>query len=206
MEKSTKRALSFSVLIAAAVIFGMVVASSVNVTPRSEAQRERPGAGPRRLGPAPVLRRHRRRDHVLGRLDHLDRDRQGIVEAASSTPFGGGQRQGRSRSSSSSDPSSAAARARTTNEEHKEQQGGTGFIISDDGYVVDELPRHRERRQGRGPAVQPREGDGPDRRARSRDRPGAAQDRRQAASEPARRSATPTGSASASGSWRSAIP
>ena len=40
MEKSTKRALSFSALIAAAVVFGMVVASSVNITPRSEAQRE----------------------------------------------------------------------------------------------------------------------------------------------------------------------
>ena len=44
MEKSTKRALSFSVLIAAAVIFGMVVASSVNVTPRSEAQKDVPRA------------------------------------------------------------------------------------------------------------------------------------------------------------------
>src|SRR5215813_13672688 len=40
MQKSTKRALSFSALIAAAVIFGMVVAGSVNVTPRSEAQRD----------------------------------------------------------------------------------------------------------------------------------------------------------------------
>src|ERR1700716_486651 len=42
MQKSTKRALSFSVLIAAAVVFGMVVAGSVNVTPRSEAQRAAP--------------------------------------------------------------------------------------------------------------------------------------------------------------------
>jgi S1-C subfamily serine protease len=42
MQKSTKRALSFSVLIAAAAIFGMVVAGSVNITPRSEAQREAP--------------------------------------------------------------------------------------------------------------------------------------------------------------------
>src|SRR6476661_5887767 len=42
MQKSTKRALSFSVLIAAAVVFGMVVAGSVNVTPPSEAQREAP--------------------------------------------------------------------------------------------------------------------------------------------------------------------
>ena len=46
MQKSTKRALSFSVLIAAAVVFGMVVAGSVNVTPRSEAQREAPAAAP----------------------------------------------------------------------------------------------------------------------------------------------------------------
>src|SRR5512143_349033 len=40
MEKTTKRALSLTALMAAAVVFGMVVASSVNVTQRSEAQRE----------------------------------------------------------------------------------------------------------------------------------------------------------------------
>ncbi len=51
MQPTTKRALSFSALIGAAVVFGMVVAGSVNVTPRSEAQREitpaasRPHAG-----------------------------------------------------------------------------------------------------------------------------------------------------------------
>src|SRR5262245_356079 len=52
MERTTKRALSFSALIAAAVVFGMVVASSVNVTPRSEAQREAatPAARPRSGG------------------------------------------------------------------------------------------------------------------------------------------------------------
>jgi hypothetical protein len=44
MEKTTQRALSFSALIAAAVVFGMVVASSINITPRSEAQREAPPA------------------------------------------------------------------------------------------------------------------------------------------------------------------
>src|SRR5512143_3998611 len=42
MDKSTKRALSFSALIGAAVIFGMVVAGSVDLTPRSEAQKEAP--------------------------------------------------------------------------------------------------------------------------------------------------------------------
>src|SRR6476660_606902 len=53
MQKSTKRALSFSVLIAAAVVFGMVVAGSVNVTPRSEAQRDVPSAPrTRSVGPA----------------------------------------------------------------------------------------------------------------------------------------------------------
>src|SRR5512135_1706273 len=46
MEKTTKRALSLTALIAAAVVFGMVVASSVNITPRSEAQREAPAARP----------------------------------------------------------------------------------------------------------------------------------------------------------------
>ena len=61
MHKSTKRALSFSALIGAAVIFGMVVAGSVNVTPRSEAQREAPARSPRRsLRRSAFLRRHRR--------------------------------------------------------------------------------------------------------------------------------------------------
>ena len=44
MEKSTQRALSFSALIAAAVVFGMVVAGSVHITPRSEAQPATPAA------------------------------------------------------------------------------------------------------------------------------------------------------------------
>src|ERR1700675_4364570 len=47
MQKSTKRALSFSALIGAAVIFGMVVAGSVNVTPRTEAQKESPARATR---------------------------------------------------------------------------------------------------------------------------------------------------------------
>ena len=137
MERTTKRALSFSALIAAAVVFGMVVAGSVNVTPRSEAQREpAPAAAPaRRIGRPPVLRRHGAGGHALGRLDHLDGHRQGKprppLPAESlrrkGDPFefffgppGGQNRRGQPRDE----------------EEHKEVQGGTGFIISEDGYVV----------------------------------------------------------------------
>src|SRR3984893_2058051 len=47
MQKSTKKALSFSVLIAAAVVFGTVVAGSVHVTPRTEAQKSESHAPPR---------------------------------------------------------------------------------------------------------------------------------------------------------------
>ena len=91
MQKSTKRALSFSVLIAAAVIFGMVVAGSVELTPRvrgpaRNVRSARPR--PRRLAP-PVLCRHRRRGDALGRLDHVDRHRQGPSGRNRMSPFGG---------------------------------------------------------------------------------------------------------------------
>ncbi|HEY3174075.1 MAG TPA: Do family serine endopeptidase [Thermoanaerobaculia bacterium] len=131
MEKSTKRALSFSVLIAAAVIFGMVVASSVNVTPRSEAQREAPA------------RAHSGSVVLPSFADIADETMSSVVSITSTeivkgssrrfvSPFGGGngdpfefffgpqQRRGQ----------------RDDDEEHKEQQGGTGFIISDDGYIA----------------------------------------------------------------------
>src|SRR6185295_20165025 len=55
MHKSTKRALSFTALIGAAVIFGMVVAGSVNVTPRTEAQRVEPAARTSRQTSSVVL-------------------------------------------------------------------------------------------------------------------------------------------------------
>jgi serine protease Do len=132
MEKSTKRALSFSVLIAAAVIFGMVVASSVNVTPRSEAQREVPA----RAHAASVL--------LPSFADIADETMSSVVSITSTeivkgsskrfvSPFGGGN----------GDPfefffgpQQRRNDGRDDNEEHKEQQGGTGFIISDDGYVA----------------------------------------------------------------------
>ena len=136
MERTTKRALSFSALIAAAIVFGMVVAGSVNVTPRSEAQRETPVA--RTSRPASGV--------LLPSFADIAQEVMPSVVSITSTdivkgskgrrfanPFGGegdpfefffgppnGQRRGQPRD----------------DEEHKEVQGGTGFIISEDGYVV----------------------------------------------------------------------
>jgi serine protease Do len=131
MQKSTKRALSFSVLIAAAAIFGMVVAGSVNITPRSEAQREAP-ARPRT---GSVI--------VPSFADIAEEVMQSVVSITSTdivkgsarrfhqkSPFGGGE----------GDPFEFFFGPRRNqprdDEEHKEVQGGTGFVISEDGYIV----------------------------------------------------------------------
>src|SRR5437660_8210346 len=133
MEKSTKRALSFSVLIAAAVIFGMVVASSVNVTPRSEAQREAPA-------------RARTGSLILPSFaDIAEETMSSGVSIASTeivkgsrrfaTPFGGGSGNG-DPFEFFFGPQQRRGDGQGDDEEHKEQQGGTGFIISDDGYIA----------------------------------------------------------------------
>jgi serine protease Do len=131
MQKSTKRALSFSVLIAAAVIFGMVVAGSVDLTAPSEAQKE---ATPARTRTNSVL--------LPSFADIADDVMPSVVSITSTNivrgarrrqmnPFGGDenpfefffgpqQRRGEPRD----------------DEEHRETQGGTGFVISDDGYIV----------------------------------------------------------------------
>jgi len=128
MEKSTKRALSFSVLAAAAVIFGMVVASSVNVTPQSEAQREAPARA--RSGSMIVPSFADIADETMSSVVSITSTE--IVRGARryGSPFGNGdpfefffgpqQRRGEPRD----------------DEAHPERQGGTGFVISDDGYIV----------------------------------------------------------------------
>src|SRR5688572_30844523 len=128
MEKSTKRALSFSVLIAAAVIFGMVVASSVNVTPRSEAQREAP-AQTRAAGAVLLPSFADIADNTMSSVVSITSTE--IVKGAQrrfTNPFGQGDPfefffgpQQRRRDQGPGD-----------DEEHAERQGGTGFIISDD--------------------------------------------------------------------------
>ena len=131
MQKSTKRALSFSVLIAAAVLFGMIVAGSVNVTPRSEAQRD---ASPTRARGGSVL--------LPSFADIAEEAMPSVVSITSteivkggsrrfSSPFGGG---------GDGDPFEfffgPRRRQPRDEEEHREGQGGTGFIISEDGYIV----------------------------------------------------------------------
>jgi S1-C subfamily serine protease len=135
MERNTKRALSFTALIAAAVVFGMVVASSISITPKSEAQRTTPAARPIHtpgvLLPSfadvaqevmPSLVSITSTDIVKGGQGR----RQMMPFGGEGDPFEfffgppGGQRRGQPRD----------------DEEHKEVQGGTGFIISDDGYIV----------------------------------------------------------------------
>jgi serine protease Do len=133
MEKTTKRALSLTALIAAAVVFGMVVASSVNITPRSEAQ-----------GGASAPRAHATTTGAPSFADIAQEAMPSVVSITStdivkgsqgrrySNPFGG-----------DGDPfefffgpGNPHGRQQNDDEEHKQVQGGTGFIISDDGYIV----------------------------------------------------------------------
>ncbi|HEY1435601.1 MAG TPA: Do family serine endopeptidase [Thermoanaerobaculia bacterium] len=134
MEKSTKRALSFSALIAAAVVFGMVVASSVNITPRSEAQREvAPAAHPRAGVGLPSF------------ADIAQEAMPSVVSITSTETVKGGQgRRNANPFGGEGDPfefffgqpPGGGRRGQPDDEEHKQVQGGTGFIISEDGYIV----------------------------------------------------------------------
>jgi serine protease Do len=136
MQKSTKQAISFSVLIAAAVIFGMVVAGSVNVTPRLEAQKD--PAPKARTAPVAVPSFADIADEAMPSVVSITST--DIVRGSSrryGSPFGGGDtdpfefffgqppRGNRDRRGQPRD-----------DDEHKEQQSGTGFLISEDGYIV----------------------------------------------------------------------
>src|SRR5262252_10017213 len=133
MEKNTKRALSLTALIAAAVVFGMVVASSVNITPRSEAQRE-----------AATPRAHAA---VAGAPSFADIAQEAMpsVVSITSTDIVKGSQGRRYANPFGGDgdpfefffgPGNPHGRQNNDDEEHKQVQGGTGFIISDDGYIV----------------------------------------------------------------------
>jgi serine protease Do len=134
MQKSTKQALSFSVLIAGAVIFGMVVAGAVNVTPRTEAQQPAVAAKTRG-GPVSVPSFAEIAEVAMPSVVSITST--DIVKGASrrySGPFG----------NNNEDPfefffgqPNRDRRGQPRDEdEHKEQQSGTGFLISEDGYIV----------------------------------------------------------------------
>ncbi len=132
MEKTTQRALSLTALIAAAVVFGMVVASSVNITPRSEAQRE-----------AAAPRAHAATVGAPSFADIAQEAMPSVVSITSTDIVKGGQNR-RYANPFGGDgdpfdfffgPGNPHGR-QNDDEEHKQVQGGTGFIISDDGYIV----------------------------------------------------------------------
>src|SRR5262249_44701840 len=127
MQKSTKQALSFSVLIAGAVIFGMVVAGAVNVTPRTEAQREAPVAKPRSSSVT-----------VPSFADIADGAMPSVVSITSTETVKGSARRFSSPFGNGEDPfefffgQPRDRRGRPRDDdEHREQQSGTGFLISD---------------------------------------------------------------------------
>ncbi len=136
MQKSTKRALSLSVLIAAAVIFGMVVASSVDLTPRSEAQREAPAPSSRATSLALPSFADIAEEAMPSVVSITSTD---IVKGPSSryrmNPFGG-DGGGDPFEFFFGQPSPRRGQPRDEDEQHKEMQGGTGFVISEDGEIV----------------------------------------------------------------------
>jgi serine protease Do len=137
MQKSTKRALSFSVLIAAAVIFGMVVAGSVDLTPRSEAQRET--STPIKPGTLALPSFADIADEAMPSVVSITST--DIVKGSSGryrmNPFGGEGGGDPFEFFFGQPPFGSPRRGQPRDEEeHKEMQGGTGFVISEDGELV----------------------------------------------------------------------
>lgn len=141
MQKSTKRAISFSVLIVGAIIFGMVVAGSVHVTPQSSAQK-----GESAAATAPA--RSRGTGQLLPSFADIAEDVMASVVSITSTEIvkaGDGRRRNQGGGGSDGDPFEFFFGPQGPNnphrrfgqeEDHKQAEGGTGFVISEDGYVV----------------------------------------------------------------------
>ena len=137
MQKSTKRALSFSVLIAAAVIFGMVVAGAVHVTPRTEAQKSEAPARSRTTG-----------QMILPSFADIAEEVMPSVVSITSTEIvkaGNGRRRNFGGGGGDGDPfefffgpqgPNNPHRRFGQDEDRKQAEGGTGFVISEDGYIV----------------------------------------------------------------------
>ena len=145
MQKSTKRAISFSVLIAGAVIFGMVVAGSVHVTPQSSAQKSEATAAA-----SATARAHTRAQGAgltLPSFADIAEDVMPSVVSITSTEIvkaGGGRRRNPGGGGDENPfefffgpqgPNGQNRRGQQE-EDHKQAEGGTGFVISEDGYIV----------------------------------------------------------------------
>ena len=198
MQTRTK-VLSLTALVLAAVVFGMILAGSLDFTRAASADPRRPRPCPRRPPPH-VRRRSACRPSptspsvcARGRLDPVDGHHQarpapgrdGHASSATerrSTFFGPDRRQG--------EPG-RRGRAAAVWRDRVPHRGRR--------LHPDEQPRHRRGRQGRGDRRRDGRLQGEGRRARPGDGPRAPQDRRERSRSRRSSSATPTGSASASG-------
>ena len=138
MNASAKRQLSFFALIAGAIIFGVVLASSTNWTPETLAQKTPHAAAPARasaLGALPsfsdVAAQALPSVVSITSTDIVKGPRR---RAGGQNPFGGGDGQ---------DPFEfffgfphPGQGQGQDQQEHKEEAGGSGFIISADGYIL----------------------------------------------------------------------
>lgn len=135
MNASVKRQLSFFALIAGAVIFGVVLASSTNWTPESAAQRIPKGSPAHSATGSPGVPSFA--DMAAGALPS--------VVSITSTDIVKGPRRRGSQGGDGQDPFEFFFRfpqqpggpgPRQDQQEHKEESGGSGFIISEDGYIL----------------------------------------------------------------------
>jgi Do/DeqQ family serine protease len=135
MNASVKRQLSFFALIAGAVIFGVVLASSTNWTPESSAQKISKSSPVRAAGTSPVVPSFA--DMAAGALPS-------VVSITSTDIVKGPRRRGGPQGGDGQDPFEFFFRfpqpggpgQRQEPQEHKEESGGSGFIISEDGYIL----------------------------------------------------------------------
>src|SRR5258706_11697111 len=136
MNASVKRQLSFFALIAGAVIFGVVLASSTNWTPESAAQKIPKGSPARAVAASPAIPSFA--DMAAGALPS-------VVSITSTDIVKGPRRHGGPQGGDGQDPFEFFFRfpqqpggpgQRQEPQEHKEESGGSGFIISEDGYIL----------------------------------------------------------------------
>jgi serine protease Do len=130
MSIAKQRTLSLLAIVAGAVIFGMVVAGSLNWTPQSAADKSAP--------PAP--RAEARSVAIPSFADIADRALDSVVSITSTEIVKGSSGMPFIHPFGSQDPFQFFFGPQPRNpqqpQEHKEEAGGSGFIISSDGYVL----------------------------------------------------------------------
>jgi serine protease Do len=130
MSIARQRTLSLLAIVAGAVIFGMVVAGSLNWTPQSAADKSAPPSPRADVKPVAIPSFADIADRALDSVVSITSTE--IVKGSSGMPF--------VHPFGSQDPFEfffgPQPRNRQQPQEHKEEAGGSGFIISQDGYIL----------------------------------------------------------------------